>query len=95
MKKYNKYNKIEDKREIISPYFQQKEKQNSNFISNIIYSTSHPLNLREGAGYEYNVITIIPKNQQVIYNGKHIDNWYFVKYKDFQGFCLKDYLILN
>lgn len=58
----------------------------------IIYKTTSKLRLREGASLEKDVITILPKGAEVLYNGFHIDNWYYVKYNNYTGFCCKDYL---
>lgn len=57
-----------------------------------IFITTHLLNMRSGAGYSAPVITVIPKNTEVTYEGRKINDWYFVKYKDYEGFCLKAYL---
>ena len=64
------------------------------FDENIVkaYHTTARLNLREGTGKNYSVITIIPKGDKVICYGYHTDDWYCVRYKDYTGFCNKNYL---
>lgn len=56
------------------------------------YKTTARLNLRSGANTSKPVITVIPKNQNVECYGYHTNNWYYVKYKNFIGFCSNKWL---
>lgn len=38
------------------------------------------------------VITIIPKGEEVIHYNYSVGDWYYIKYKDYTGFCLKNWL---
>lgn len=48
--------------------------------------------MRAGASLQNPVITVIPKGDKVNYLGYHIGDWYYVKYNDNTGFCLKTFL---
>ncbi len=63
-----------------------KKYQNKNFI------TTANLRLRKGAGFDKDVILVIPKGDKVKYRNFSIKEWYYVKYKDTFGYCLKDFL---
>jgi len=56
------------------------------------FTTTATLNMRAGAGKDKKVITIIPNNATVSCYGYYTDNWYFIQYKDFTGFCSSAYL---
>ena len=56
------------------------------------YTTTSRLYLREGPDKDKTAITIIPKDTQVTYLNYQIDNWYKVKYNDYIGFCMSDWL---
>ena len=56
------------------------------------YTTTAQLYLREGPSKDKTAITIIPKDTQVTYLNYQIDNWYKVKYNDYIGFCMSDWL---
>ena len=56
------------------------------------YVTTANLNLRTGANLSKNVVVVIPKNSKVTCYGYYTNNWYYVQYKDYTGFCSKDYL---
>ena len=56
------------------------------------YTTIVNLRLRTGANTSKPVITIIPKGDKVTCYGYYTDDWYYVKYNNYTGFCLKDYL---
>ena len=38
------------------------------------------------------VITVIPKNQKILYQKTIDDIWYEIKYQDYIGFCMKEFL---
>lgn len=57
-----------------------------------IYKTTSRLNLREDAGMNKKIITVIPKGEEVTHTGYSVGKWYYVKYKDYIGFCLNDWL---
>lgn len=79
MKKYNNYYK---KQSII------KEQQQSQ----ISYITASKLYLRSTPVKGNNVVTIMPKDQKVIYLETVNDNWYKVKYQNYIGYCMKEFL---
>lgn len=56
------------------------------------YTTTTKLNLRAGAGTNKQIVTVIPKGDQVTCYGYHTNGWYYVKYKNLTGFCDKSYL---
>ena len=56
------------------------------------YITITNLRLRTGANTSKPVITIIPKGDKVTCYGYYTNDWYYVKYNNYTGFCLKDYL---
>lgn len=56
------------------------------------YQTIHCLNMRKAPNLKANVITIIPNEADVICQGYYINDWYYVKYNGFSGFCMKKYL---
>ena len=56
------------------------------------YTTITNLRLRTGANTSKPVITIIPKGDKVTCYGYYTNDWYYVKYNNYTGFCLKDYL---
>lgn len=57
-----------------------------------ILTTTSPLNLREGPSKDNSVIVIIPKDAEVIDLNYHINDWYKVKYNNYIGFCMKEWL---
>ncbi len=56
------------------------------------FTTTTKLNLREGPGMNYLVITAMPRNKKVICRGYHTNEWYCVIYENIVGFCNKKYL---
>lgn len=56
------------------------------------YITTENLRLRAGADTSKTIITTIPKGDTVICYGYFTNNWYYVKYKNYTGFCFKEYL---
>ena len=56
------------------------------------YITTAKLNMREGAGTNYSIITVLPKGTEVICYGYHTKDWYYVVYGETAGFCMKKYL---
>lgn len=81
MKKYNNYYK---KQPIIKEQ-QQTEPQ-------VFYITKSKLYLRSTPVKGNNVITIMPKDQKVIYLETANDYWYKVKYQNYIGYCMKEFL---
>lgn len=57
-----------------------------------IYKTTANLRLRTGASTLKTIITVIPKGAEVTCYGYHTNDWYYVKYQDYTGFCSKEYL---
>ena len=74
--------------------FQQKPKKFNNFNKplNQNLTTTANLRLREEAGFDKTVLTIIPKGETVKVLKKSEDGWYKVLYNNQLGFCLKDWL---
>lgn len=60
-------------------------------ITKILKTTSR-LNLRQDAGMDKKILTVIPKGDEVTHTGYSVGKWYYVKYKDYTGFCLSDWL---
>ncbi len=56
------------------------------------YITTSKLNLRSEASLNGNVITIIPKNATVTCYGYHTNEWYYVAYDKYTGFCNSKWL---
>lgn len=56
------------------------------------YTTTANLNLRAGGSTSKTVITVIPKGKKVTCYGYYTDDWYYVKYGNYTGFCSKDWL---
>ena len=56
------------------------------------YKTTANLRLRTGASTLKTIITVIPKGAEVTCYGYYTNNWYYVKYKNYTGFCSKEYL---
>lgn len=48
--------------------------------------------MRKDAGMDKDIITVIPKGEEVTYYGYSVGDWYYVKYKEYTGFCLKNWL---
>ena len=57
-----------------------------------IYTTTARLNLRTGAGSNRDIILVMPKGAQVKSYGYYTNDWYYVKYDGYTGFCEKAYL---
>jgi hypothetical protein len=38
------------------------------------------------------ILTVIPKGDEVTHTGYSVGKWYYVKYKEYTGFCLSDWL---
>ena len=57
-----------------------------------IYTTTTKLRLRTGAGTNRDVILIMPKGAKVKSYGYYTNDWYYVKYDGYTGFCEKKYL---
>lgn len=53
------------------------------------------LNLRNSAGTDAAVLTVLPNGAQVEVDGVTEDGWYQVTYKKFQGFVSGEYVILD
>ena len=56
------------------------------------YTTTANLNMRTGASTAKEIITIIPLGAQVKCYGYYTDNWYYVQYNNYVGFCSSNYL---
>lgn len=57
-----------------------------------IYTTTAKLRLRTGADFSKQIITIIPKGDNVFCFGRYTGDWYYVRYNNQFGYCLKTYL---
>lgn len=57
-----------------------------------MYTTTAKLNLRTGAGPNRDIILVMPKGAQVKSYGYYTNDWYYVKYDGYTGFCEKAYL---
>lgn len=74
------------------------KKEDSNYAESFdkkiakTYKTTAKLGLRKGPGKDKQVITIMPKGDKVTCYGYYTKEWYYVQYKDFVGFCDKNYL---
>lgn len=57
-------------------------------------TTTSRLNMRAGTSKEDDILLIIPKGQKVLVlcNQCYHEDWYYIKYKDVTGFCMKEFL---
>lgn len=88
--------------EAISSSTIKKEEKNNNikidyaksFNKNIAktYQTTANLRLRAGASTSKDIITTIPRGDKVTCYGYYTNDWYYVQYKTYVGFCSKNYL---
>ena len=58
----------------------------------IYYITTSKLNMRFAPNKNSDVITVIPKNQKVLFQQTIDETWYKIKYQDYIGFCMKEFL---
>lgn len=58
----------------------------------IVTTSSTSLNMREGPGTNYAVVTQIPKGARVKIIGTGTEQWVPTKYLSYQGYCSADYL---
>lgn len=56
------------------------------------YTTTAKLNLRTGPGMSYDIITMMPKGAKVKNYGYYTNDWYYVVYDKYKGFCSKQWL---
>ena len=56
------------------------------------YTTTSKLNLRSEASFNGSITTVIPKNATVTCYGYHTDDWYYVTYDKYTGFCNSKWL---
>ena len=80
LQKYNKFQEVKD-------YAQS-------FDKNIAktYITTSKLNLRSTANFNGSITTVIPKNATVTCYGYYTNEWYYVTYNGYTGFCNKQWL---
>ena len=80
LQKYNKLQKVKNYAE--------------SFDKNIAktYITTSKLNLRSTASFNGSITTVIPKNATVTCYGYHTDDWYYVTYDKYTGFCNSKWL---
>ena len=80
LQKYNKFQEVKD-------YAQS-------FDKNIAktYITTSKLNLRSAANFNGSITTVIPKNATVTCYGYYTNEWYYVTYNGYTGFCNKQWL---
>lgn len=81
MKKYNYYYKKNN--DILKTSKKETE---------VTYTTISKLNLRSQPKKQDNVVIIIPKDQKVIYLDQIDNDWYKIKYQDYIGYCMKEFL---
>ncbi|MDE6781975.1 MAG: SH3 domain-containing protein, partial [Ruminococcus sp.] len=68
-------------------YYSQPQKGNVNV-------ESEGLNMRTGAGTDYSIITLIPKNAEINILGKN-SGWYYIIYNNSYGYVSADYIKIN
>ena len=56
------------------------------------YTTTSKLNLRSAASFNGSITIVIPKNATVTCYGYHTDDWYYVTYDKYTGFCNSKWL---
>lgn len=56
------------------------------------YYTATALNLRKGASKNFAIIAVMPRGAKVQCYGYHTNDWYYVTYGNYTGFCMKQYL---
>ena len=56
------------------------------------YTTTSKLNLRSAASLNGSITIVIPKNATVTCYGYHTDDWYYVTYDKYTGFCNSKWL---
>ena len=56
------------------------------------YTTTANLRLRSGANLSKPIITVMPYGSKVTCYGYYTENWYYVTYGKYTGFCSKQYL---
>ena len=61
----------------------------------ITADTTATINLREGRGTSYSVLTTIPKNTTVKVTDNYDEDWAGVKYGSFSGYASKEYLVID
>lgn len=60
--------------------------------------TAYQLNLRQGPGTEYSVVTVLDKNDPISVKGSKVKEnniWYLVSYYGVEGYALSDYIKLT
>ena len=56
------------------------------------YTTTAKLNLRTGPSMSYDIIVMMPKGAKVTCYGYYTNDWYYVVYDKYKGFCAKQWL---
>lgn len=90
-KKYMYKNVKKEQPFMTEPIEQTVEQKQPAVITQTLKTTSR-LNMRKDAGMDKDIITVIPKGEEVTYYGYSVGDWYYVKYKEYTGFCLKNWL---
>ena len=74
--------------------FQEAKDYAQSFDKNIAktYITISKLNLRSAANFNGSITTVIPKNATVTCYGYYTNEWYYVTYNGYTGFCNKQWL---
>lgn len=76
----------------------KKEEEKTNYVESFnkkiakTYKTTSKLNLRKGPSKDKEVIAIMSKGDKVTCYGYYTKDWYYVQYKNFVGFCDKNWL---
>lgn len=85
----------EDPKPVSTP---QKQNNDGNYAQSFdkkiakTYTTTAKLNLRKGPSKDKEVIAIMSKGDKVTCYGYYTKDWYYVQYKNFVGFCDKNWL---
>ena len=78
-----------------TPIFSKEDQQETKITeekSILTLTTTHPLNLRKQASLQAGIIIVIPKDTKVVCQDCQNENWYCVKYENYTGFCMKEFL---
>ena len=85
----------EDPKPVSTP---QKQNNDGNYAQSFdkkiakTYTTTAKLNLRKGPSKDKEIIAIMSKGDKVTCYGYYTKDWYYVQYKNFVGFCDKNWL---
>lgn len=63
-------------------------------LNGTVTTDSGGLNMRTGAGTNYNIIQEIPQNDTIYILGMG-NNWYYISYNDSYGYVSADFVTIN